>query len=196
MSRTEAKRIWGNFGKIFINKDDFARASAATQFDQHVVRSGVNHLYEDHLYDKVFPSSDPLFYLPRYYVMVVVKSSARGKPEWSYAKWMITGFIWSQIRDGLRSKAKKRTFIGAIGEKNHPLRTHLEKICDIAMEGAADFYRSRAGTGADRIDASQFYRNRKGRNDEFEQFWKSRANKKRSALNKELAKFRAAIIKL
>ncbi|MDC0362808.1 AIPR family protein, partial [Halioglobus sp.] len=68
MSRTEAKRIWGNFGKIFINKDDFARASAATQFDQHVVRSGVNHLYEDHLYDKVFPSSDPLFYLPRYYV--------------------------------------------------------------------------------------------------------------------------------
>ena len=195
-TKTEAKQLYGSFGGHYVNKDEFAKASAATQFDQQLVRLGVNHLYNETNYDNVFPNSEPYFYLPRYWLMKRVTKLSKNAPEWGYSKWMIIGFVWHQITKSLQSNKRKIAFTTALEDTDPKLLKSLDKMVMSALKGSSVFYKKNSGKGKSRIDPSQFYKNKKGRNKEFEKFWKSEGNKHRIRFEKAKQGFELLITSL
>lgn len=71
-----------------VTKEELAQAVAACDLDPVVVRSeGKEGLFAEQYYTKVFPTSDPLFYLARYRLMHEVRYASAGYPERAYTKW-------------------------------------------------------------------------------------------------------------
>lgn len=68
-TRNEAKRDAGGKQYKFINKTELAQAVAGCNLDPAVVRSGKERLFEEKYYGAIFPTSEPYFYLKRYWYM-------------------------------------------------------------------------------------------------------------------------------
>ena len=165
-----------------MKKDELAQAVAGCDLDPVVVRSGKERLFEEDLYDTIFPNADPMYYLPRYSLMKEVSSRAWGFPERGYAKWLVLGFVWSNVHPLMRSRRLKEDFHIALRDGADMARP-LSMAIDKAFAAAIKFYRTQRGRGRKAIDVSQFFRNKRGRDQEFRVFWSrySATTKKRFA---------------
>jgi hypothetical protein len=95
-AKSAAKRFVGQHYTM-ITKEELAQAVAACELDPVTVRSeGKEGLFEEQYYPKIFPTSEPLYYLIRYWLMREVRYASAGYPERAYAKWLILNFMWSQ----------------------------------------------------------------------------------------------------
>ena len=99
----EARRHGGAHHRFIVKKEEVAQAVAACKLDPATVREGKEGLFEERLYERIFPTSDPLYYLTRYWLTREVSYCARGYPERGYAKWLVLNFVWAQIASTLRS---------------------------------------------------------------------------------------------
>jgi hypothetical protein len=170
MTIAEARRSAHGRNYKPVKKDELAQAVAGCDLDPVVVRSGKEKLFEEELYDTVFPNADPLYYLPRYSLMKEVSSHAWGYPERGYAKWLVLGFVWSNVHPLMRSRRIKEDFHDALrydADMTRPLSRAIDKVYAAAIK----FYRAGRGRGRTAIDVSQFFRNKRGRDEEFRAFW-------------------------
>lgn len=192
-TKSEASRFGGHTD-FSIKKEELAQAVAACELDPVVVRLGKEGLFEDRQYARVFPNSDPLYYLPRYWVMHEVAYAARGKPDRSYAKWVVLNFVWGLLRPQLHSRAMLDAFrrIGEHQGKHMDILRALYKLNDGVFAAALTFYRQKRGKGASALDVSNFFK-RHGRGDQFRAFWSSGKNRHRAKVSKQLKKVVAGV---
>ena len=192
-SRSEAKSIAG--GKYYwtIYKEELAQIVAGCDLDPVIVRSGKDKLFEEDLYSQVFPNSDPHYYLSRYRLGRKVTYCAKGYPERGYAKWLVLGFVWSQIAPLVRSSRNAESFrVQAerqISNLVDPLYTAINKVFVSVLR----YYKQNCGTGTTAVDVSTFFRNKRGRDKEFQSFWSMRNNKSRKGFEQALEKIGKAI---
>ncbi len=186
MTKGEARRATGGHYRFFIKKEELATAVAGCEFDPAILRRGRERLFEEQLYQDVFPNSDPDFYLPRYWLMRAVTYSARGYPERAYAKWLVQNFVWSQLRMLLSSQAKTRRF-RQHAERSNGRVIPLTRAINSAFDAALRFFRRNRGTGARAIDVSTFFQRRE-LHKQFEKFWRKSPNRNRRPFNRHMAK--------
>jgi AIPR protein len=186
-TKSEARRASGVGFNFLIKKDEFAQAVAACDLDSVVVREGKENLFEERLYQQVFPTADPHYYLSRYWLMREVSYAAKGYPERAYAKWLVLHFMWSHLAAVVRSRAAADSFRNE-SEHNGDSATVLNKAIHIVFNAALDFYRKKRGKGAKATDVSTFFK-RKGRDREFDRFWNSSVNKRRGAFRRTWRKY-------
>jgi hypothetical protein len=109
-TKAESRRRFGGKRLHLIKKEDFAQAVAGCELDPVVPRSGKDNLFEEDLYEFVFPNSDPQYFLPRYWLFRMVTAGARGYPQRGYTKWLVLGFLWSRLTSQLRSRSAQRAY--------------------------------------------------------------------------------------
>ena len=192
-TKGEALSSIGGTGYTAIKKEELARAVAGCDLDPVIVRSGVERLFEDDLYQQVFPNHDPKFYLPRYWLMREVAACSRGYPYRGYAKWLVLGFVWSNIAQNVRSKRNARSFWIQCEWKDPRLLVPLHRAVTRAFASAKRFYNANRGSGDRAVDISQFFKNKRGRNREFEIFWQGENETIRHAFYVNIAKVARAI---
>lgn len=186
-SKGEARRASGSTHVFIIKKDEIAQAVAACELDPAIVRMGKERLFEERWYSLVFPTGDPNYYLTRYWLTRATGNAARGYPERAYAKWVVTNFMWKQLRPYMASKVRAEIFRKENEKYVEPF-TGLVRAVDRVYRAALQYYRSKRGKGDKAIDVSTFFQRRK-LNLEFDKFWNSAANSHRGPFRKAWKKF-------
>lgn len=183
-SKSEARKLAGSYRYHMLTKERLAQAVAACDLDPAIVREGKEGLFEERLYGTVFPTSDPYYYLTRYWLMNTVGAAAHGYPERAYAKWLVLHFVWKQICPSLRTRARAQRF-GEGWEQNGKVLDYLWTMNNGAFSAALAFYRLKRGKGAKAIDVSTFFK-RRSLDHEFEKFWHGSHNTHRAKFRKAL----------
>lgn len=191
-TKGEAKRLTGARARLMIKKEDLARAVAGCDLDPVIVRSGKERLFEETLYQHVFPNADPSYYLPRYWLLQQVTSASRGYPERGYAKWLVLNFVWSKLAPLVSGKERARSFWEQC-ERDMGVVVSLSQCIGKIFRVALAYYRANRGTGPTAVDISAFFRTKKGRDKEFARFWKSANNRSRASFDKAWGAVRRAV---
>lgn len=184
-TKGEARREAGVRHRFLVSKEEIAQAVAACDLDPSIVRGGKERLFEERNYTQVFPNSDPLYYLPRYWVADHVAYAARGYPERAYAKWLVVHFMWHCVASLLASRSYKDAFRRET-EKEYFLP--LLRSCDLVFKSALAFFRSKRGRGETAMDVSTFFQ-RRGLHTQFFKFWRSSANSRRAKFHRTWKRF-------
>jgi hypothetical protein len=184
-AKGEARRNAGVKHRFIITKEELAQVVAACDLDPVVVREGKEQLFEERYYSNVFPKSDPVYYLPRYWLGRHVSKKTKGFPERAYAKWLVLHFMWQRLSPILASRSLKERFRV---ESEWRLFPALSRAIDAAFKGTSAYYRANRGVGAKQVDPSAFFK-RSGHHQELEKFWKKPSNKYRSGLESALTSF-------
>lgn len=190
-TKGEARRAFKSRKLRMIKKEEVAQAVAACELDPVVLRLGKERLFEEERYGHIFPVSDPLFYLTRYWLMRSVGYVSHGYPERAYAKWLVIHFMWRQIAPLLRKRAAQQAFVRS-HETHGEADAELTWAMDKAFVAALRFYRKNRGSGVQAIDVSSYFR-RRGLHKDFEKFWRSAANSSRAGFRKYLRSFEEAL---
>lgn len=164
-----------------IKKEKLAQAVGACEFDQRIIRSGVDHLFDDEMYPKIFSKSRKVdWYLARYFTERAVDRAKRRDDKqsvWSYAKWMVVNYVWSQIHPTVtprgRVTEKTRRYVDSLtqGRSNPAVKKCVETMALHTYRAAGKFYNARANGR----DESLFFRDQTGLNKEFAKFMRYRA---------------------
>jgi hypothetical protein len=193
MSKSEAKQLAIIKHQRAVKKEELARCVAGCDLDPVLPRSGVAKLFESEHYTDVFPCSDPNYYLPRYHLMREVTKSSRGHPERGYAKWVVLGFMWGELKGMVHTARQAETFRVACERQAGGVVKPLDQAIEKAFVAAKKYYGMNRGTGAKAEDPSRFFRGKRGRDKEFAAFWKSPANKGRRVFETHMAKVEAGL---
>jgi hypothetical protein len=173
--KSEARK---SAGKTFflITKEELAQAVAACEMDPLTVREGKNNLFGDH-YKCIFSSTDASFYLTRFWARKHIALSSHGKPQRGYANWMALHFLWFRLSPVLNSEDTARRFWSRSARKEEALCKPLAQAINVVFVELLNYYKANRGTGDAVLDHSTFFRNKRGRHIEFEEFWKKKATK-------------------
>jgi len=188
-SKAEAKRLVGGNRFPVIRKEELAQAVAGCDLDPVVVRSGKEKLFEEELYNRVFPNSDPNFYLPRYRLMREVTWHSRGFPERGYAKWLVLNFMWAKLEPLVRKAAAAESFRVGCERAERRVVQPLSQSINRAFDAALRYYRLNRGKGKKAIDVSTFFRSREKRHKEFAAYWQSNGNRFKASFDRAWARF-------
>lgn len=183
----------GGRGLIRITKEELAQAVAGCELDPVDVRSGKDKLFEPALYGKVFPSVDPFYYLPRWWLFKHASARSRLEERRGYAKWLVLGYVWRVLTPYLRSERSREAFTRLCRESDARLMNALGTLFDRVFVVAHQFYLDRRKQELqkrqkqhDRLarqgkeagvrpttpaELSGFYRARRGRDEDFATNW-------------------------
>ncbi len=175
--KSEARKTAGKMF-LLIKKEELAQAVAACQMDPLTVREGKNNLFGEH-YKTIFPNTDANFYLTRYWARKQVGLASRGKPQRGYAAWMALHFLWSQLEPVLKSDDIERRFWSLCARRDEELCRPLAHAINVIFNEILSYYNANKGSGAGMLDHSTFFRNKRGRHIEFENFWDREATRTR-----------------
>ncbi len=189
-SKSEARRFIGAHQRV-VTKEEIAQAVAGCELDPAIVREGKEGLFEEHLYPKVFPTSDPCFYLNRFRLKYEVRWRSKGYPERAYATWLVLQVMWSQVAPIIRSRAVADAFREASERNTHPI-DYLSEAINSMFRAALAFYRQQKGKGETAIDVSTFFQ-RKGLAPEFETFLRGKGRAFSKTVRKRLDRFEAEL---
>jgi len=185
-SKSEARRFVGAHQRV-VTKEEIAQAIAGCELDPAIVREGKEGLFEEHLYPKVFPTSDPYFYLNRFRLKYEVRHRSKGYPERAYATWLVLQFMWSRVAPLIRSRALADAFREASERHSSPVG-YLSDAIDTIFRAALSFYRHKKGKGEKAIDVSTFFK-RKGLGPDFEAYLRASGREFNRTFKKRIQRF-------
>ncbi len=192
-TKGEAVRAHGAKARFLIKKEILAQAVAGCDLDPTVARSGKDNLFSHELYETVFPTSNPDYYLPRYWLSQRVSAESKGYPQRGYMKWLVLHFLWSEIGSKLRSGRAARSFRVLAERRAHELTVPLSRAIACSYREALRFYNSKKGEGERVVDVSTFFRSKRGRDKEFSAFWQRRQNSSARSFRSAIARVIAAV---
>lgn len=172
-----------------LKKEDLARAVAASENSATVPR-GVDALFEEPTYKRIFrhPARQLLC---RWWLWRALQPPARGVTDRQAAKYVVMCFLWTRLGPGIRGR--QSTF-REICERSSsdPRYVLLQRTVEYAFKSAHSFYRLERGTGADRVDATPFFK-RRDLDDQFERFARTKRNPYRERFEKAEKRFLASL---
>jgi hypothetical protein len=186
-TKGEARRAAGMRHRFLIRKEELAQAVAAADLDPATVRLGKERLFEERYYSQVFPTSDPFYYLMRYWTTRLASYSARGFPERAYAKWLVVHHLWDYLSQLMRSRALSQAFLSQ-AEKTGAAIQYFDRAAELTFKEALRFYRRRRGKGETATDVSSFFRLR-NLHGAFARHWRGGANRSRRGFQQNIKRF-------
>jgi hypothetical protein len=181
-SKGEARRSAPSKHYRPVRKEEIAQAVAACELDPAVGRGGREPLFEEDLYSKVFPNTDPHFYLLRYRLFREVAHWARGIRERRYLMWLVLNFVWPHLAPLVRSSRNARSFRLQSERGTGEAPYWLGKAINQAFTEAIRYFRQNRGTGQSAVDVSVFSKQRQ-HHKHFEQYWQDKAKGTRTFAN-------------
>lgn len=170
-TKSEAKRTIGNKHLRCIQKEEVAQIIAACEIDPTTARAAKDKLFEEQLYDNIFTTADPLFYLTRYWLMRLVAYCARGIQPRREARFVVLNFAWAQIGPSVRSALKARDFIEKCEQNSSDFVGPLFRAINLTFDAARRLYTLNRGVGAEAVDVPTFFKSKRASAKAFREFW-------------------------
>ena len=161
-TKTEVKKAQGKKQKLIIKKGDLAQIVAACDIDARYARIGREKLFVEPYYRRVFPNSDALFYLPRYWTMNEVRYFVRGDKFRSEARWIVLEAIWDCVRPVITTDNRRRVFIKMCEKDDEALIVPMNMAIDRLFAAAKKYYSVRKGRGNEMQPPPTFFKGRHG----------------------------------
>lgn len=190
-SKGETRRADPKKYRAFIKKEELAKAAAACLLDPFQIRLGVNHLFDEDVYGKIFDGRPAIDYLTFYRLFRIISYGARGDIRHGYAKWLVMNFVWAEIGEELRHQSAQARFLYAAERESSFWATFepFNKAIKQIYRGALTFYQANKKTKDGLLlDPSSFFKY-KDRHHQFERFWASAKNTRRGNVSVRLQKF-------
>lgn len=192
-TKGETRRQLGGWKYHPVKKEELAQAVAGCELDPIVARLGKDNLFSEENYPRVFPNNDPDYYLPRYWLFNEVTYRARGYPQRGYMKWLVLGFVWSELSPVIRGRRAGRAFWKMVENTDDGVNTPLGRAVNLAYVAALRYYNMNRGVGETATDISAFFKNKKGRNKDFETHWNRHESERRRRFRAQIARIRSAV---
>lgn len=167
-TKGETRRTHGKKkNKLMILKGQLAQIVAACDIDPRESRSGREKLFGEQTYPKVFPNSDPLYYLSRYWVMTRVRIGVNRDPVLREARWVVLHATWDWLKGTLKTENKRRGIIQSLeqggGQVGELLDASIGRLCKVLKR----YYSANKGTGIDRQPPATFFKGPGGKGKPF-----------------------------
>ena len=189
-SKSEAKRAVNVKYLKTIKKEDIARAVAACEMDPRVLRLGVENFFSEEQYDDIFPNTSPNFYLSRYWLMWHVNRVARKHREGGFSKWLVLNFVWSRLEPLIRTSRKAIIFRKLCEGRDDYFYTNLQRAIGKVFINVRKYYSKNKGD----MTFLDFFKAKKGRDKEFQQYWTTSDKKIIKTFDLSLAKVEKVIL--
>lgn len=167
----EARSVFGAKHYRWVTKEEFAQIVAACDLDPIIARTKREGLFEEALYQRVFPNTDPNFYLPRFWLRRAIKIPARGNAERREAQWLVLNFAWSHLAPLVRGARGATAFRTQCETDDANLAAPLRRALDRIYVAVMKFYRKNRGLGTEAVDASTFFKSQRANAKAFQSFW-------------------------
>lgn len=176
-TKSEIRRTQGKKkDKLMILKGQLAQIVAACDIDPRESRSGREKLFGEQTYPKVFPNSDPLYYLPRYWVMTKVRQCVKGDPVLGEARWVVLFATWDRLKGVLNTENKRRRIYQFLEQNGGPvgelLGAMIKRICKVLKR----YYAANKGKAAQMQPPATFFKGPSGKGKPFIEFLKGDAD--------------------
>jgi hypothetical protein len=172
-TKGESKKVFGGKHFRFVKKEQFAQAVAACDLEPFIARTASEKLFEEANYSKVFPNSDPAFYLTRYLLLEEVRYCAHGNSENRELRWLVLNFVWSLVGDKCQTQKGARVFRLLCESKDASLLTPLYQLINRSFYGAMKFYKANKVDNGDVVELATFVKSRRCKSKQFVAFWGS-----------------------
>jgi hypothetical protein len=186
-TKGEVKSEMGGKHYHLITKELFAQTVAACEIDPVLARTSKERLFEKSNYSRIFRSTDPFFYLPRYWLLQRVAKVVKGNVRQREARWLVIHFVWSKLSPLIKGVAKARRFSEQCLRHDWDLIGPLDSAIRKVVNSALKFYARNKGIGSDAVDVSTFFKSQRGGAKAFIAFWASAGNNS-AVFDKHLAK--------
>lgn len=142
MNKSEAIKYGADKYSFIIKKDVLARACAACILDPYEVRLGVDRLFEDDVYSKIFDGRKASDYLLIYWLYRYVEYWSKGTNRYAYAKWHVLNILWHLFGSELKKNSIRNQFRFMTERKNsyNKQLEPLDKIVKEAFRFSSTFY--------------------------------------------------------
>jgi len=196
-TKSEARRMLGSQGFYQIKKEEMAQAIAGCEFDPALTRKGREILFDERYYRSIFSSRSISFYLARYWLMRQVKWAVNGRPNRTYAQWLVLNFAWRKLGQDISSGSAEQRFryICEHYWSNWKVNSQLHKALSGIFKASLAFYRLRRGRGEEATDLIAFFKLIK-MDEKFARFWRSAKNPYRKGTEYRFRQFRTALEKI
>jgi len=182
-SRREARVLAGGRGKHFLlSKEVLAKSVGSCVMTPDFWRQSQQRLFDDDNYRKIFDPDRPTEeYLVFFWLHKLVRRRSKEDTRRGYAVNLVLHFLWNEIGGQLKVRNARDTFVRcAEREAKYPeVVRDVSAVGDSLLDAALRFMRLQSKKGSSERDISSFFRT-KGVDQQFERFWRSRANKKRT----------------
>lgn len=191
---------WASSGEFIlsIKKEDLAKIVCACKLNPDLVRLGRDKLFEDEIYNKIFPKRILIQqYLTFYWIYKILNSVQLSdqikKTIKYYGKWHVLYQVWRELKNSLNTEGKRRKFVYAMEKRNsaifngHVYRP-LENIVKKTFYSTRDFYYEWRKAYDKTIEVNDFFK-KKNIFREHTTYIRSDKNKRRQSVDKYIEKF-------
>lgn len=132
MNKSEAIKYGADKYNFIIKRDELARACAACLTDPYEVRLGLDRLFEDDIYSRIFDGRKASEYLLIYWIGRFVVNWSKGNFKNVYAKWHVMNLTWSILGSELKKNLYRDQFRFLAERKK--FHYHLESLDKLIKE--------------------------------------------------------------
>lgn len=141
MNKSEANKYGADKYNIIIKKDALARACAACLSDPYEVRLGLDRLFEDDIYNKIFDGRKAAEYLLLYWLSKFVEQWGKGNLRNTYAKWHVLNLLWNLLGTELKKNSNRDQFRFLAERRNrHDYLEPLDRMIKELFRFTSSYY--------------------------------------------------------
>jgi len=170
-TKSEVQKAIGNKHFAYIFKEEMAQIVAACEIEPHVARGAKEKLFEEQYYDRIFKSTDPYFYLSRYWLMREVLYCARGDQNRKEARFLVLNFVWSQISSSIRTKNSERDFVEKCRSQSEEMIVPISQAIVKVFNAVKGFFQANRGSGSEAVDIATFCKSKRASAKAFHDYW-------------------------
>lgn len=193
-SKKETKAAIGSKLYVCITKEEIAQTVAACELQPYIARAAKEKLFEDPIYDRIFRTTDPYFYLSQYCLMREVLYVARGDQSRKEARFIVLNFFWSRLASALQGKNKARDFVENCRQQTDEVVVPISQAIAKLFVVVKAFYNARRGIGVDAVDIATFCKSKRASSEAFEEYW-TKFGKQKPQIDRLLESVKAEICK-
>lgn len=170
-----------------VSKEDAARSVANCDYPSLGRRVGLQALFDEPYYDKIFNQSAKHI-ICCYWVAKTIDQQARGSTERQWAKLVAQRFLWEDLEDEIQKHQDR--FIEAC-ERSDKSKTYgaFAKAAKNSLRASLQLFKKERGTGKERSEITAFFK-RQDVHEKFDRFWQSGKNSYRNPYAKATKQFR------
>jgi hypothetical protein len=169
-TKGEARNSAGGKHFRFVTKSEFAQVVAACDVDPVLPRTVKEGLFSDEYYERVFPNTEPDFYLSRYWAMRAVRAVVKPKRGSREFQWLALHQLWSIVEPLMTNNKSSRAFWNACELRNDELVKPLQRCVALILKAINEFYKERCEEDGEIIDPSTFFKSKRASAAEFTEF--------------------------
>jgi hypothetical protein len=170
-TKAEARNAAGGKHFRFVTKAELAQVVAACDVDPVLARTAKEKLFAEEYYEKVFPHSDPDYYMTRYWLWRHIRGYLKQRKRNRESQWLVTRTLWMLLEPELAKEEARRRFRIGCERQDARLANSLLKPIKRIVRFVMNYYKENQVEDGETIDIPTFFKSGRASIVEFIKSW-------------------------